>query len=55
MSNFLYETSLHGIMVVEFIKTNIFQDDEKKYHDSLQARFIEGLGQFQYIKILAWP
>ena len=31
-------------MVVEFIKTNLsVQNDEQSYHDSLQARLMEGL------------
>ena len=46
--------SLQRIMVFGLIKSNKFQDNEKNYHDSLQADLIEGLSQFQYVKILTW-
>ena len=46
MGNSRHENSLHGIMVVSFMKTNI----QSIYHDSLQARLIAGIGHFRYIQ-----
>ena len=47
MANFLYEMCLQGIMVAVLIGLNICVDDYN-YHDSLQERFIEGMGHWGF-------
>lgn len=49
MANCVYEIHLHGIMVVVFINLDwIFILMNFSYHDSLQARLIEGTGHCQW-------
>ena len=53
MANSLYKMRLQGIMVAVFIVLDwlFVITEEYNYHDSLQARLIEGIGHEYHIQI----